>query len=110
MSNYAIFFSYAPQTWAAMVANPSDRAAAIQAAVEPIGITIDAVWFMTGGHDGMVLFSGADAESASAAAIAVTSSGAFTSVETRTLFSSAELVGVLQKAGQARSAYRTPGT
>ena len=50
-----------------------------------------------------------DADSAAAVSIAVSSSGAFSHVETHQLISPADLPTVLEKAASARDAYRPPG-
>jgi uncharacterized protein with GYD domain len=109
MAKYALFFSYTPDTWAKMIENPSDRTSAVSATVEGIGGKLEALYYMLGEKDGFVLFSAPDAESAGALALAVTSSGAFSSVQTAQLIEAGDLPGVLRTAGAARGDYRRPG-
>lgn len=110
MPKYALFFSYTAEAWSRMIQNPGDRAAAARAVVESAGGSLESAYFMFGGHDGMVICDLPDAEAAAATSIAVDSSGAFRSVETRELIDPERLVAVLGKAGEAAGVYRAPGT
>jgi uncharacterized protein with GYD domain len=64
---------------------------------------------MFGERDGMAIFEAPDSASAAAVALVVGSSGAFRSVATHELISSADLVDVLRKAAAARHGYVRPG-
>lgn len=110
MAKYALFFSYTPEAWAKMIQNPSDRAATTRALVEPMGGTLESMYFMFGERDGLVIVDLPDADAVAAAAIAVTSTGAFRSVQTHELIEPDRLVEVLGKAGRALGAYQAPGT
>jgi uncharacterized protein with GYD domain len=109
MSKFALFFSYAPSTWAKMLENPHDRTAAVSATVEGVGGKLEALYYMLGEKDGFVLFDVPDAESAGALALAVNSSGAFTSVQTCQLIEAGNLPSVLRMANSARGGYQRPG-
>lgn len=109
MAKFAIFFSYTPETWAKMIKNPTDRAAAVRSMVEPMGGKLESLYFMFGGHDGMAIVDMPDSESAAAAAILVASTGALKSLETRELIEPADLPGVLAKAEAGLASYRPPG-
>jgi uncharacterized protein with GYD domain len=52
MPMYALFFTYTPNAWDAMVENPRDRAAQARAVVEAADGTMEAVYWMFGPHDG----------------------------------------------------------
>lgn len=110
MAKFVIFFSYTPEAWANMIKNPGDRTAAARAVVESVGGTLESLHFMFGDHDGMAIFDAPDAEAAAAGSIAIGSTGAFRSVETRELIEPERLAGVLGKAGQALGVYRLPGS
>lgn len=110
MTKYVLFFSYTAETWANMIRNPGDRAVAARAAFEPVGATMESMYFMLGARDGMVIFEASDAEVAAAVSIAVSSTGAFRSVQTHELIEPDRLVAVLGKAGTALGAYSAPGT
>src|SRR5688500_15440942 len=109
MAKYMITFSYTPEAWASMIKNPSDRAAAARGAVESIGGRMESMYFMFGERDGMVIYDAPDADAAAAASIAVGSTGAFRSIDTRELIEPERLVGLLGKAGEALISYRPPG-
>jgi uncharacterized protein with GYD domain len=109
MAKYALFFSYTHETWARLMDNPTDRAAAVRATVEEAGGTFDSLYYMFGDHDGIVISDFPDPADAAAFALVVASTGAFASLETRQLFSSSELPNVLNKAVAAKDAYVKPG-
>ncbi|MBC3193483.1 GYD domain-containing protein [Pseudonocardia sp. C8] len=110
MTRYVLFFSYTPEAWRKMIDNPGDRAAAARAVLEPVGGTLESLYFMFGETDGMAICDVPDAEAAAAAAIAVASSGAFRNVRTHELIEPERLRSVLGKAGQAAGSYPAPGT
>jgi uncharacterized protein with GYD domain len=110
MSRYALLFSYTPETWRSMIKNPEDRAAAVRALLETSGGTLESMYFMFGGRDGIVIFDVPDADTAAGISIAVTSTGSFGHIETSELIEPERLVSVLGKAGQALGHYRVPGS
>ena len=109
MAKFAVFFSYNAETWAQMIKNPGDREAAIRKLVEPMNGKLDAMYFMFGQDDGFAIIDLPDAATAAAASIAVSSSGAFKSIETHELIAPADLVGILGRSAQALGAYTAPG-
>jgi len=109
MSKFAMFFSYTPETWAKMIGNPNDRTAAVSALVEGVGGKLEVLYYMLGERDGFLVFDAPDPESAAALALAVNSSGAFSSVQTNQLIEAGDLPSVLRTADSARGGYRRPG-
>ncbi|MFR9805819.1 GYD domain-containing protein [Pseudonocardia sp. RS010] len=109
MAKFAFFFSYSPETWNRMVMKPSDRTAAVRTMLEAQDAQLEALYYMFGGHDGIVIFEAPDSSAAAAISLAVTASGAFDRHETRELITPAELVDVLDKAGHSHQAYVRPG-
>ena len=75
-----------------------------------VGGSIEAFYFMFGDRDGFVVVDVPDAEAAAALAVAVSSSGAFSQLDTRQLVAPEDLPSVLEKAARARETYRPPGT
>lgn len=110
MAKFAFFFSYSPEAWNRMVLKPSDRTAAVRTMLEAQDARLEALYYMFGGHDGIVIFDAPDSRAAAAVSLAVTSSGAFSRHETHELITPAELVDVLDKAGASQQAYAPPGT
>ena len=109
MPKFAIFFNLAPQAISRMMDNPSDRAAVVGEMLASQGGRLEAYYWMLGQWDGMVIADVPDTATAAAAALAVSSTGAFRSVETHELFESGQLNDLLQAASRARGGYRAPG-
>ncbi|GAA4686580.1 hypothetical protein GCM10023215_22620 [Pseudonocardia yuanmonensis] len=109
MAKFVFFFSYSPDAWNRLVMKPQDRTSVVRNALEQHGGRLEALYYMFGGQDGMVIFDAPDSRSAAALSLAVTSSGAFTHHETRELITPAELVEVLEKAGATAQSYVRPG-
>jgi uncharacterized protein with GYD domain len=69
---------------------------------------MESYYLMFGDWDGFVVAELPDAQSAAAVSLAVTSAGAFASLETRELFESSELGPILKKASSL--SYSPPGS
>lgn len=109
MSLYATFFTYSAATWQRMVALPEDRTAVVGATFEAVGGRLDALYYMLGPHDGLVIVEVPDAVAAAAVSALVAASGAYSHVETHALLTPADLVTALGRAGEAATRYTTPG-
>lgn len=109
MAKFVTFFSYRAETWNRLVAKPSDRGNAIGAAIASLSGSVEVVYYMLGDYDGMVIVEMPDASDAAAISIAVTSTGAFSKVETRSLIAPGDMPAVLEKAAHAREVYAPPG-
>jgi uncharacterized protein with GYD domain len=107
MPLYLTRFSYTPETWARMVANPEDRRAAAKAYIESVGGKLHGFWYAFGSHDGYNLWEAPDNVSMAAVALAIGSGGALSSFETTVLMSVDDTLDALRKAGSVR--YRPPG-
>jgi len=107
MPMYLTRFSYTPETWARLVKNPEDRRAAAKQYIESIGGKLHGFWYAFGEHDGYNLWEAPDNVSMAAAAIAIGSGGALSSIQTTVLMTVEETVAALQKASSI--AYRAPG-
>ena len=108
MPLYLSRFSYTPETWARLIANPEDRREAAQAYIESVGGKLHGFWYAFGEHDGYNLWEAPDNVSMAAVALALSSGGALASIETTTLLSVEETLDALRKAQQVE--YRPPGT
>ena len=110
MAKFAVFFSYKAETWDQMLKKPGDRAAAVRDLASSVGGSVEALYFMFGDRDGFVILDVPDAVAAAAVSVAVSSTGAFSHLETRQLVAPEDLPSVLEKAATAKEAYRPPGT
>ena len=107
MPLYVTRFSYTPETWARLIANPEDRRKAAQTYIESVGGTLHGFWYAFGAHDGINLWEASDDVSMAAVALAIGSGGAVTNLETTVLMSVEDTMAALTKA-QGIS-YRRPG-
>ena len=101
-------FSYTPETWARMIANPEDRRKAAQSYIESVGGKLHGFWYAFGSDDGYNLWEAPDNVSMAAVALAIGGGGALRSFETTVLMTVEETMDALRKAQQVR--YRQPGT
>lgn len=108
MAKFAIFFSYAPQAWKAMLDSPSDRLAAVRQLAEAVGGNVESLYWMFGEYDGFAIAEMPDAVSAGGVSVAVTSSGAFTRISTHQLFDADGLQALIERANTAVAAYSPP--
>ena len=58
MAKFVVFFRFKPETVQAMMARPSDRAAAVSTLCEAAGARMEAYYVMFGDWDGMVIVDG----------------------------------------------------
>jgi uncharacterized protein with GYD domain len=108
MPLYLSKFSYTPETWARMIANPEDRRQAAESYIESVGGKLHGFWYGFGAHDGYNLFEAPDNVSMAAVALAIGGGGALSSIETTVLMTVEETLEALGKAGNIR--YKAPGT
>jgi len=109
MARYAVFFTYSSETWGRMIGAPGDRAAALRQVLDSVGGSLDAMYWMFGDYDGMVIFDAPDSASAAAVSIAAGSSGAFKNLETHELFTQEQLGETLARAKSTTRVYQPPG-
>jgi len=107
MPLYLTKFSYTPETWARLIANPEDRRTAAKTYIESVGGKLHGFWYAFGAHDGYNLWEAPDDVSMAAVALAIGAGGALGSIETTVLMSVEDTMEALRKAGQIR--YRAPG-
>ena len=108
MPLYLTKFSYTPETWGRLIANPEDRRKAAAEYIESVGGKLHGFWYAFGEHDGYTLWEAPDNVSMAAVALAIGSRGALSSIETTVLLSVDDTIEALRKAEQVR--YRSPGT
>jgi uncharacterized protein with GYD domain len=104
---YLSKFSYTAETWARLVANPEDRRKAAQTYIESVGGKLHGFWYAFGTHDGYNLWEAPDNVSMAAVALAISSGGALSSLETTVLMTVDETIEALRQVEQVR--YQAPG-
>ena len=108
MPLYLSKFSYTPETWAKLVANPEDRREAARSYIESVGGKLHGFWYAFGERDGFTLWEAPDNVSMAAVALAIGSGGALSALETTVLLSVEETLEALSRVDQVQ--YRAPGT
>ena len=108
MPLYLSKFSYTPETWARLIANPEDRRTAAEAYIESVGGKLHGFWYAFGEHDGYTLWEAPDNVSMAAVALALAGGGAMSSAETTVLLTVDETLEALKRVEQV--GYRAPGT
>jgi uncharacterized protein with GYD domain len=106
MAFYLIQASYTPQSVAAMIKSPQDRAAAVRPMIERAGGKLQGLWFAFGEFDIVAIAEMPDNVSATAISMAIGASGAMSSYRSTPLMTSAEAVEAMKKA--AAAAYPAP--
>jgi uncharacterized protein with GYD domain len=104
---YLTRFSYTPEAWARMVANPEDRRAAARQYIESVGGRLHGFWYAFGAHDGYNLWEAPENVSMAATVLAISAGGALKSCETTVLLTVEEALAALRKASSI--SYRPPG-
>ena len=107
MPLYLSKFSYTPETWARLIDNPEDRRDAARSYIESVGGKLHGFWYGFGTHDGYTLWEAPDNVSMAAVALALSSGGAISSLETTVLLSVEDTLEALRKAEGVQ--YRPPG-
>jgi uncharacterized protein with GYD domain len=110
MAEYAFSFTYKPEAWARLIADPGDRTPAVRSTVEDAGGELKALYYTLGDLGGLAIVEAPDPETAAAIGLVITASGAFDDVSARQLTPASEFVPVLRRAQAAAPGYRRPGT
>jgi uncharacterized protein with GYD domain len=106
MASYLLQVSFKPESLAAMIKKPADRREIVSKLTVQIGGKLVGYWFAFGEYDAVLIIEAPDNVSAAACAIAVTSTGAFTSFKTMPLLTVEEGIGAMKKA--AHLSYKAP--
>ena len=108
MPLYMAQLSYSPHAWAGLVQNPENREEKVRAMLAEAGCTLHHLWYAFGEDDAFALIEAPDNVTAASIAIAVGSSGAFSSFKTTVLMTQEDTLKALGKA--AEFAYAAPPT
>ncbi len=107
MPVYMFQGSYTPESWAAQLKNPQNRAETVgRALCEAAGGKLVGAWYCFGDHDLVLIADMPDNESMTAIALAVAAGGAVTSAKTTVLMSGAEAVAGMKKADAVAKVYK----
>ena len=108
MPFYLTRFSYTPETWARLIANPEDRRTAARQYIESVGGKLHGFWYAFGDYDAYNLWEAPDNVSMSAVALAISAGGALSALHTTPLVTVEETLAALEKARSIK--YKPPGS
>jgi uncharacterized protein with GYD domain len=99
--------AYTPESWAAQLKNPQNRAETVGRAVcEAVGGKLVGGWYCFGEYDLVIIADVPNAECMAAIALAIGAGGAVKSAQTTALMNGAEGVAAMSKAASVASAYK----
>ena len=107
MPKYAVLFSFNGEAVGGLIRNPSDRPGAVREALASVGGELEAMYWMLGQYDGLLIASAPDARAITAVMMAAAGSGAFAHLETHELIEAADIADVVARAGDVP--FRAPG-
>lgn len=107
MTKYLVLFTFKGETLKAFLKKPSDRAAVVGEAAQSVGGRLESYYWMLGQYDGLAILDMPDSTAAARLAMTVSSTGAFTHLETHELFSADQVLHLLQGAEGVK--YAAPG-
>ena len=109
MAKYVTLFTYTSEAWARVIQNPGDRTATVRRLAESLGGSVECLYWMLGGYDGLVILDLPDSISGAALSITVGSTGAFKNLQTHELLTQEQLGQALSLSKDAVHAYQPPG-
>ena len=107
MTTYLVLFTFKGETLKAFMKKPSDRAAVVGEAAGSVGGRLESYYWMLGQYDGLAIIDVPDSSAAARLAMTVSSTGAFTHLETHELFSSDQVLQLMR--GAQGVEYAAPG-
>src|SRR3712207_841383 len=102
MPLYLTKFGYTPETWARLIGNPEDRRTAAQTYIQSVGGTLHGFWYAFGAYDGYCVWEAPDNVSMAAVALALSSGGALSSVDTTVLMTVDEAMDAMGRAAEVK--------
>jgi uncharacterized protein with GYD domain len=109
MPFYMLQVAYTPESFKAMLANPTDRKAAADKVAGAVGAKITQFFFAFGKYDAVVIIEAPDDVAAAGAAMAVAASGGFSAGQTTKLLTSEEAMAAMKMGAKVAAAgYRSP--
>ena len=107
MAKYVVLFTFKGETLKAFMKKPSDRAAVVGEAAQSVGGRLESYYWMLGQYDGLAILELPDTAAAARLSMTVSSTVAFTHLETHELFPADQVLQLLQ--GAQGVEYAAPG-
>ena len=109
MATYIVTGNYTVQAIQGMMANPSDRAAAVKPLVEAVGGKLIAYYATTGETDFLMICEAADGEDIVPALMVAGATGTVSNMKTVRGYSSEEFMEAQKKAGGLAAKFKPAG-
>ncbi|MEX0349612.1 MAG: GYD domain-containing protein [Paracoccaceae bacterium] len=109
MATYIVTGNYTVQAIQGMMANPSDRAAAVKPLVEAVGGKLISYYATTGDTDFLMICEAADGEDIVPALMVAGASGTVSNIKTVRGYSSEEFMAAQKKAGGLAASFKPAG-
>lgn len=107
MAKFIVLYTFKGETLREFSRNPTDRASAVDQAAHSVGGHLESYYWMLGQYDGFAIVDLPNSAAAARLAVTVSSTGAFTHLETHELFSSQEVMDLMQASRDVQ--YSAPG-
>jgi uncharacterized protein with GYD domain len=108
MPFYLLQVAYTPESFKAMIANPSNRKAVAAQVAEAAGAKLREFFFAFGKYDAVVLIEAPNDIAAAGAAMAVAASGGFSAGQTTKLLTAEEAMEAMKVGGTVAATYKSP--
>jgi len=109
MATFIITGNYTASAIKGMIANPSDRAAAVKPLVEAVGGKLISYYATTGETDFLMICEGAEGVDIIPALMVAGASGTVSNMKTVQAYSSAEFVAAQEKASSLAASFKPAG-
>ena len=108
MPHFMVSCNYSAQAKEALITNPVDRSKAAAAAVEAVGGKLHSAFLTFGEADIIVIYEAPDAVASASLAFTLGASGAFSSIKTTPLLTTADAMKALKLSAETKAAYKPP--
>ena len=108
MAYFLYQVAYTPESWAMQAESVPDVRHRVQATIENLGGSIEALWYAFGEYDVVAIIKFPDNISMAATAIAFAAGGALKAAKTTPLMTVEEGMEAMKKAGKASGIYTPP--
>ena len=109
MATFIITGNYTGKAIQGMIANPSDRAAAVKPLVEAVGGKLVSYYVTTGETDFLMICEAADGTDIMPALMVAGASGTVSNMKTVRAYSSADFMAAQEKASSLASSFKPAG-
>ena len=109
MPMYITLFTYASESWEAMVQRPEDREEVARSVMSSVGGELHAFYWMLGEDDGVAIYEAPSASAAAAVSAAISATGRLSRLRTSALLTAKEAHAALELANVVSGTYRPPG-